>query len=131
MMETPTPSKKVQSFEDLIIWQTSISFAQDIYALTDMTAMRTDFALRDQLRRAVISISANIAEGFERRSRAEYLNFLNVAKASSGEVRSLLEVAARVGYINAEQLGVLREKSKFLSGSIANHMKAISRSSRS
>ena len=130
-METPTSSKKIESFEDLVIWQKAISLAQDIYILTEKTAIRTDFALKDQLRRAVISVSANIAEGFERRSRAEYLNFLNIAKASSGEVRSLLELAARIGYISQAELNALREKSRFLSGSIANHIKAISRATKS
>ena len=129
-METPTSSRKVERFEDLIIWQRSVELAAGIYLMTDSESPRTDFALKDQLRRATISISANIAEGFERHSRKEYLNFLNIAKGSSGEVRSLLEVAARVGYINADQLQALREKSKFLSGSIANHMKSISRAAR-
>jgi len=129
-METPTSSRKVERFEDLIIWQRAVDFAGEIYTLTEAAAMRTDFGLKDQLRRAAVSISANIAEGFERRSRSEYLNFLNIAKGSSGEVRSLLEVAARIGYIDQDRLETLREKSKFLSGSIANHMKSISAATR-
>jgi four helix bundle protein len=124
------PTRKVECFEDLLIWKKAIDLAVDLYALTDSAALRTDFAMKDQLRRAVISISANIAEGFERRSRAEYLNFLNIAKGSSGEVRSLLEIASRVGYLTGDDLHELREKSKFLSGSIANHMKAISAAKR-
>ena len=126
-MVTPTPSRKIESFEDLIIWQRAVDLAADIYELTEVTGLKSDFGLKDQLRRATVSVSANIAEGFERRSRREYLNFLNIAKASSGEVRSLLEVAGRVGYLSPEQLRVLREKTRFLSGSITNHMKAISR----
>ena len=121
-------SKKIECFEDLIIWQKAVEFATDIYKLTETAAMRTDFGLKDQLRRAAVSISANIAEGFERRSRNEYLNFLNIAKGSSGEVRSLLEVAARVGYLNNDELVSLRNRSKFLSGSISNHMRSISNS---
>jgi four helix bundle protein len=123
-------TKKIVCFEDLVIWQKAVDFATDIYKLTETAAMRTDFGLKDQLRRAAVSISANIAEGFERRSRNEYLNFLNIAKGSSGEVRSLLEVAARVGYLQLDDLVELRNKSKFLSGSIANHMKSISNSLR-
>ena len=95
--------------------------------LTEATRIKSDFGLKDQLRRAVVSISANIAEGFERRSRNEYLNFLNIAKGSAGEVRTLLEIAARVGYVDPVELEHLREKAKFLSGSITNHMKSISR----
>lgn len=122
-------SKKVECFEDLIIWQKAVEFATEIYRLTETASMRTDFGLKDQLRRAAVSISANIAEGFERRSRAEYLNFLNIAKGSSGEVRSLLEIAAKVGYVRQDLLAELRERSKFLSGSITNHMKAIAKNS--
>ncbi len=125
-MKTPTSSKRIERFEDLIIWQKAVDLASDIYSLTEEPAMRTDYGLKDQLRRAAVSISANIAEGFERRSRSEYLNFLNIAKGSSGEVRPLLEIAARVGYLSDPRLKVLLEKAKFLSGSIANHMKSIS-----
>ncbi|MEO8573759.1 MAG: four helix bundle protein [Pyrinomonadaceae bacterium] len=125
-METPTSSRKVERFEDLIIWQRAVELAAEIYLVTDSGSLRTDFALRDQLRRAAISISANIAEGFERRSRKEYLNFLNIAKGSAGEVRSLLEVAARVGCLSTPELSCLKDHARFLSGSIANHMKAIS-----
>ena len=122
-------SKKVECFEDLIIWQKAVEFATEIYRLTETASMRTDFGLKDQLRRAAVSISANIAEGLESRSRAEYLNFLNIAKGSSGEVRSLLEIAAKVGYLRQDLLAELRERSKFLSGSITNHMKAIAKNS--
>ena len=78
------------------------------------------------MRDASVSISSNIAEGFERRSRKEYLNFLNIAKASAGEIRSQLYVAFEIGYIEKSELDVLREKARFLSGSISNHMKSIS-----
>jgi four helix bundle protein len=125
-METPRPSRKVECFEDLIIWQKAVDLARDIYQLTEAAGLRTDFGLKDQLRRAAVSISANIAEGFERRSRNEYLNFLNIAKGSSGEVRSLLAVAARVGYLKAVEFETLQAQTRFISGSIANHMKAIS-----
>ena len=74
-------SKRIQSFEDLIIWQKAIEFATEIYKLTKSAAMRTDFGLKDQLRRAAVSVSSNIAEGFERRSRAELLEFSKCCKS--------------------------------------------------
>ena len=117
---------KVTCFEDLFIWQRSIDFAKEIYLLTDRKGLKTDFGLKGQMRDAAVSISTNIAEGFERRSRKEYLNFLNIAKGSAGEVRSLLVVAFEVGYLEMGELNVLREKAKFLSGSITNHMHSIS-----
>ncbi|MBX3244971.1 MAG: four helix bundle protein [Acidobacteria bacterium] len=120
-------SKKVQCFEDLIIWQKAIEFAKEIYLLTERKGLKTDFGLKGQLRNASVSISNNIAEGFERRSRKEYLNFLNIAKGSAGESRSMIFLALELGYIDQEEHLQLRNKVKFLSGSISNHMNAISK----
>ena len=118
---------KITCFEDLIIWQKAIEFAKEIYLLTERMGLKTDFGLKSQMRDASVSISTNIAEGFERRSRKEYLNFLNIAKASAGETRSLLYVALEVGYIDRDEMENMRGKARFLSGSISNHMKAISK----
>jgi S23 ribosomal protein. len=74
---------------------------------------------------AAVSIPSNIAEGFERRSRKEYLNFPNIAKGSAGEIRSQLYVAFEIGYLERSELEILREKARFLRGSISNHMKSI------
>lgn len=120
-----TGRRKVECFEDLFTWQNGIELVKEIYLITEKKGFKTDFGLRDQLRRAAVSIPANIAEGFERRSRKEYVNFINIAKGSSGEVRSLLYVALEVGYIDKIEHRNLRERAKFISSSIANHIKAI------
>lgn len=117
---------KIESFEDLIIWQKAIEFAKEIYLVTERKELKTDFGLKGQMRSAAVSISNNIAEGFERRSRREYLNFLNIAKGSAGESRSMLFLARELGVIDDDEHSRLREMSKFLSGSISNHMKSIS-----
>ena len=117
--------KKIECFEDLFIWQKAIEYAREIYQITEKKGLKNDFGLKEQMRRAAVSISTNIAEGFERRSRKEYLNFLNIAKGSAGEIRSLIYVAFQIGYIDAKEHEYLREKAKFLSGSISNHSKAI------
>lgn len=118
--------KKIECFEDLFIWQKAVEFVRDIYLLSDRKGLRNDFGLKKQMRDSSVSISSNIAEGFERRSRKEYLNFLNIAKASAGEVRSQLYVAFEVGYLDKSELEDMKDKARFLSGSIANHMKSIS-----
>jgi four helix bundle protein len=118
--------RKVRCFEDLFIWQKSVEFVKEIYVLTERAGIRTDFGLKNQMRDAAVAVSTNIAEGFERRSRKEYLNFLNIAKASAGETRSLLYVAREVGYIENEEMDLMRGKARFLSGSIANHINSIS-----
>lgn len=117
---------KVECFEDLFIWQKAVEFAKEVYLITERKEMKNDFGLKSQMRNADVSISSNIAEGFERRSRKEYLNFLNFAKGSAGEIRSQLYVALSVGYLDKSEHENLREKAKFLSGSISNHMKSIS-----
>lgn len=117
--------KKIECFEDLVTWQKGIELVKEIYLITEKKGLKTDYGLKDQLRRAAVSILTNIAEGFERRSSKEYLNFLNIAKGSSGEVRSLIYVALEVGYIDEPEHQLLREKAKFISSSIANQMKAI------
>ena len=117
--------KKVQCFEDLFIWQKAVEFAKEIYLITEKKGLKNDFGLKGQMRDSAVSISSNIAEGFERRSRKEYLNFLNYAKGSAGEIRSQLYVAYEVGYLEKSELEDLREKAKFLSGSISNHINSI------
>lgn len=95
--------------------------------MTDEGELRRDFGLRDQIRRAAVSIPTNIAEGFERSSRKEYLLFLNIAKGSAGEVRSLCRVALDVGYLRQSTYDQLREAALIISKSLFNQMEAIRR----
>lgn len=83
---------KYQRFEDLPVWQLSIRLAEAVFKLTESTSLDGKGDLRNQLQRAVISISNNIAEGFERGSTAELLNFIYIARGSAGEVRSMLRL---------------------------------------
>jgi four helix bundle protein len=92
-------NNKIRTFEDLVVWQRAIAFVKHVYLITEEGGLKRDFGLKDQLRRAAVSIPTNIAEGFERSSRKEYLLFLNIAKGSAGEVRSLCRVALDVGYL--------------------------------
>jgi four helix bundle protein len=85
-----------QRFEDLPAWQQAIRLAEQVYALTADTAFRQQPSLRDQLERAAVSVSNNIAEGFERGTTAELLSFLYIARGSAGEVRSMLSLLERL-----------------------------------
>jgi four helix bundle protein len=122
-----TKQRSVRTFEDLITWQEAIALARDVYALTRNGPFSKDFGLKDQIQRATVSISANIAEGFERRSRKEYVQFLSIAKGSAGEVRSLLRVAFEVGHLEEEAYEILKTRLIRLSQMIANQMKEIRR----
>jgi four helix bundle protein len=94
---------KIERFENLPIWKLSLKSTRDIYNLTSLPKFNKDFALRDQIRRAVISISSNIVEGFEENNNNEFIRFLKISKGSTGEVRNQLYIALAVKYISQEQ----------------------------
>ncbi len=112
-------------FEDLLVWQKGMEMVKQVYLISREGELCRDFALRDQLRRAAISIPTNIAEGYERASRKEYVNFLNFAKGSTGEVRSLLSVAVELGYLKPLQYEALRQAALELSRYLANQIKSL------
>ncbi len=89
-------------FEDIKAWQKSRVATKLIYETTASGNFAKDFALRDQIRRSGISVMANIAEGFGRRSNKEFANFLNIAHGSAAETQSHLYVALDLNYINQE-----------------------------
>ncbi|WP_430399909.1 four helix bundle protein [Flavobacterium sp.] len=90
----------VQKFEDLIVWQKSQDLAVEIYSIFRECK---DFAFKDQISRATVSISNNIAEGFERSSNADFSRFLYFSLGSVSEVRSMLYLAIRLKFINIDQ----------------------------
>ena len=92
---------QVQNFEDLEIWKDARRLTQEVYAPSKRSeSFRKILALRDQMQRAAVSIMSNIAEGFERGGNQEFTQFLYVAKASCGEVRSQLYVALDQEYVD-------------------------------
>jgi four helix bundle protein len=117
--------KPIRSFEDLIVWQMAIALVKQVYLVTSAGALKTDFGLKDQIRRASVSIPTNVAEGFERASRKEYLQFLNIAKGSAGELRSLLRVAFEIDYLEKRWYDELSDSVAKLSAYLFNQMKAI------
>ncbi|MEZ0180915.1 four helix bundle protein [Flavobacterium oncorhynchi] len=113
---------KFKSFEEINSWQKSRIFNKKIYLITENSNFKNDFDFVRQIRRASLSISSNIAEGFERNTDNEFVYFLYVAKASAGEVRSQLYLAFDLEYIIKEEFEMLLESiteiSKLLSGFI-------------
>jgi len=111
---------KIERFEDLKVWQKSREINLQIYKLSNKGAFTKDFGLRDQIRRASVSVISNIAEGFERNGNKEFNQFLSIAKASAGEVRSQLYVAYDLEYISKEEfesvMSGLIEVSKMING---------------
>src|SRR5262249_59171627 len=99
----PSMSQPLTRCEDLVAWQKARSLTTQIYLVTETGAISRDFGLKDQMRRAAVSIMANVAEGFERGKPSEFHQFLSMAKGSCGELRSHLCVAVDVGYIDGDQ----------------------------
>jgi four helix bundle protein len=89
-----------RKFEELPVWKNSRELTTQIYKLTENSKFRRDFGLVDQIRRFSISISSNIAEGFERGSKKEFIQFLYIVKGSAGELRSQLYTTLDLGYID-------------------------------
>ncbi len=118
--------EKARRFEDLWIWQQARSLVKEIYEDFNNGPGSRDFGFRDQIQRAGISIMNNIAEGFERKSDNEFRRFLDIAKGSCGEVRSMYYSAEDLDYVKAEIAESRRNKAKQISGgitSLAKHLK--------
>lgn len=94
----------IQKFEDLLCWQRARELTKGVYA-----ALRScnDYGFKDQIQRAAVSVMSNIAEGFERGTKQELLNYLFIAKGSAGEVRAQLYAGLDVGYLNTEMFKYL------------------------
>ena len=93
----------ITRFEEIEAWKTARELTRMVYSLTEQGSFARDFGLKNQIQRAAVSIMSNIAEGFECRTQAQFLDYLGHAKASAGEVRCQLYVASDLQYINQDQ----------------------------
>ncbi len=99
---------KITRFEELGVWKLSLKITREIYDITSKKDFSKDFGLRDQIRRAIVSVSSNIVEGFEKNNNNEFIRFLGMAKGSVGEVRNQLYIAFSVKYIVQEEFDHLQ-----------------------
>ncbi|MEK7724949.1 MAG: four helix bundle protein [Acidobacteriota bacterium] len=113
----------VKRFEDLDAWKFARELVNLIYDLTDKEIFKRDYGLKDQMRRATVSIMSNIAEGFERGSDKDFARFLFIAKASCGEMRSQLYVSIDRKYITQEEFNLATEKAITTSQKISGLIK--------
>ena len=112
-MSTPRPAAR--SFRDLVVWRKAHEFVLTVYALTANLPKQETYGLALQLRRAAVSIPANIAEGFRRRGKADKARFLNMAEGSLEESRYYLILAQDLGYADTAQLAsAVEEVSRLL-----------------
>ena len=100
----------LNSFEELQIWKKAIEMGVKIYQLADQSPLKNDYKSRDQLIGSAVSISNNIAEGFEYNSRVQFIKFLGYAKGSAGELRSQLALLVEVNRVPKEEYLRLKEE---------------------
>jgi len=117
----------VLSYQDLRVWQESMDFVTDVYKATETFPKNEVFGLSAQLRRAVVSIPSNIAEGSARKGRRELINFLHIAKGSLAESTTQLEISKRLGFLSEESFEKLIEKGETIAKMINSLIRSLNR----
>ncbi len=119
---------KAKYFEDLEIWKMARELTKLIYFITNNEKLSKDFGLKEQIRRASVSIMSNIAEGFERGGNQEFIQFLYIAKGSCAEVRCQLYILLDEGYISKDQFEKISAMTKKISIMLSNFIKYLKKS---
>lgn len=109
---------RINKFEEIVAWQKAMELCDLIYSMTNKELFARDYGLKDQIRRASVSIVSNIAEGFERESNNQFIYFLTVAKGSAGELRAQIYIARNQNYITINEFEILNNKVIEISKSI-------------
>lgn len=114
------------SFEEIEVWKSSIDLAVKVYDLCKKSDISKDLEMKNQIKKAVISISNNIAEGFEYDNRKDFIRFLRIAKGSAGEVRSQIILSFKVSLITGQQLEELNADCLSVSKQLKGFIKYLS-----
>ncbi|MEW6198310.1 MAG: four helix bundle protein [Planctomycetota bacterium] len=129
-MGTEHRSRAAQRFEDLAVWQTARELARGVYRAAESQAVGRDYAMLNQMKRAAVSTSSNIAEGYERGTRRQHIEACYVAKGSAGELRSQIIVAHDVGLLDDVAFAWLMEHCDKVSRHLASYLRHLQRSQR-
>jgi four helix bundle protein len=113
-----------QGFKELKVWIEAKNLAVSVYRISERGMLSKDFGLKDQLRRASVSIASNIAEGYERNSDKEFIRFLYIAKGSLSELQTQFEICNEIGYMSNEEFKQLENQSIILGKMLTNLIKA-------
>lgn len=105
---------KISRFEELNIWKLSLEITKEIYDITFKKDFLKDYSLKDQIRRAIVSVSSNIVEGFEKNNNNEFIRYLKIAKGSIGETRNQLYIALTIKYITQEEFSKINKEAEIL-----------------
>jgi len=104
----------MRTHKDLDVWKKAIDFSETIYSITKMYPREEIYGLVSQMRRAVVSISANISEGASRNSTKEFIRFLYISRASASELDTLLEISSRTNMAKSDELTNAKEENIIL-----------------
>ena len=122
---------RIERFEDIQAWQKARVLTRKIYEVTGQGNFAKDFALRDEIRRAAISIMLNIAEGFARRSNKEFKQFLYIGHGSAAEVQSALYIALDQAYLDESNFKEFYDETEQASKMIAGFIRYLGNSTKS
>ena len=110
----------MSSYRDLLVWSKAKSLAVLIYKQTNIDGFARDFGLRDQVRRAAVSIASNIAEGAERNTNKEPVQFFYIAKGSLAEVITQIEISSEIGFLSAEKRDIILQNCEEISNMLSS-----------
>ncbi|UOD35084.1 four helix bundle protein [Deferribacteraceae bacterium V6Fe1] len=111
------------TFRDLEIWKISKDLAVYIYRITENELFKKDFNLRDQVRRSAVSIPSNIAEGYERNTKKDFIRFLYISKGSLSELQTQIEIAKELNYLQLGEFDKIESICQRLAGMITNFIR--------
>ena len=114
---------KIERFEDIEAWKEARKLVNRIYRMCSVNEFKRDYSLVDQIRRAAISIMANIPEGFARKGNKEFIQFLFISKSSAAELQSHLYIALDQGYIEKLQFDELYQDADKIQRQLSNFIK--------
>ena len=115
----------VLKYQDLIVWQKAMQLVKMVYLIVKKLPKEETYALSDQIRRAAVSIPSNIAEGQERNSTKEFIQFLSIAKGSKAELQTQLQICVDIGYLTNTDITEAMEMSEEVSRMIAALLKKL------
>jgi len=118
---------KIERFEDIEAWKEARKLATEVY---NVFATSKDYGFKDQIQRAALSVMSNIAEGFDRASNKEFVQFLVMARGSASEARSLLYAAKDIGYIDGSAFNTLTQQCITISGLLTGFIRYLTNSKR-
>jgi four helix bundle protein len=113
-----------QSFKELRVWQEAKSLAVEAYKITAKGELAKDYGLKDQMQRSAVSIASNIAEGYERNSDKEFIRFLMIAKGSVAELKTQLEIAKEIGFVDQKDYDASDNRCNMIGAMLTKLIKA-------